>query len=200
MLPDITLNDSSLKLLLGIVGVLLAISCVRLFLLFRANRRMRLEIARMQKQSASLHHDLSAMRHDARSWREKMQRQFDALRADFAAKAEQTSRTQAGLLKSLEETLQQAPAAIPAPAIVAPSADAPKAPSPTSAAAPVPTLPAIETLRAEALTSEIAALKDQLESSRQQCSTLQRSLALSRRRVAPAARLRSSRSSRNRAG
>lgn len=195
MLPDITLNDSSLKLLLGIVGVLLAISCVRLFLLFRANRRMRLEIARMQKQSASLHHDLSAMRHDARSWREKMQRQFDALRADFAAKAEQTSRTQAGLLKSLEETLQQAPA----PAIVAPPTEAPKAPSPTSAAPPVPTLPAIETLRAEALTSEIAALKDQLESSRQQCSTLQRSLALSRRRVAPAARLRSSRN-RNRAG
>ncbi len=181
MLPDITLNDSSLKLLLGIVGVLLAVSVVRLFLLFRANRRMRRDISRMEKQSSALHHDLAAIKHDSRSWREKMQRQFDALRADFDAKGEQTTRTQAGLLKSLGESLKQAPAANPAADSPPPSA----IPAP-AAESKVPTLPAIETLRAEVLSSEIASLKDQLQASRQQCSTLQRSLALSRRRAAPA--------------
>ncbi|MEZ5384673.1 MAG: hypothetical protein R3F13_04080 [Prosthecobacter sp.] len=196
MLSDITLNDSSLKLLLGIVGVLLAVAFVRLFLLFRANRRLRIEIARMEKQSASLHHDLSAIKHDARSWREKMQRQFDALRADFAAKGEQASRSQSSLLKSLEEKMQEAPAAVPvvdAPVAAISPAFPPKVVVPPPAEAKVPTLPAIETLRTEVLTSEIASLKDQLQSARQQCASLQRSLALSRRRVGPSARVRNAR-------
>jgi hypothetical protein len=185
MLPEITLNDSSLKLLLGIVGTLFAISVVRLFLLFRDNRRMRRDIAVMEKQSSTLHNDLLAIKHDSRSWREKMDRQFDATRADFKTRLEQLERHQDKLLGSLGEKIQEkSGCAEQSCQCAAAAADEVRA-APVPSEAAVPTLPAIETLKAQGLGAEVFALQEQLNASRQQCAALQRSLALSRRRPAP---------------
>lgn len=184
MLPEITLNDSSLKLLLGIVGTLFAVSVVRLFLLFRDNRRMRRDIAVMEKQSSTLHNDLLAIKHDSRSWREKMDRQFDATRADLKTRLEQLERHQDKLLGSLGEKIQEKSGCAEQSCQCAAAADEVcAAPVPSEAA--VPTLPAIETLKAQGLGAEVVALQEQLNASRQQCAALQRSLALSRRRPAP---------------
>lgn len=186
MLPEITLNDSSLKLLLGIVGTLFAISVVRLFLLFRDNRRMRRDIAVMEKQSSSLHNDLLAIKHDSRSWRERMDRQFDATRADLKTRLEQLERHQDKLLGSLGERIQEQGGCVEKScqcAAAAATDEVRAAPLPSEAA--VPTLPAIETLKAQGLEAEVVALQEQLNASRQQCAALQRSLALSRRRPAP---------------
>lgn len=184
MLPEITLNDSSLKLLLGIVGTLFAISVVRLFLLFRENRRMRRDIAVMEKQSSTLHNDLLAIKHDSRSWREKMDRQFDAMRADFKTKLEQAERHQDKLLGSVSEKIQKNTTCVDQGCQCGEAA-ADKAP--VSSDATVPTLPAIETLKVQGLEAEVVELQEQLNAARQQCTTLQRSLALSRRRPAPQA-------------
>jgi hypothetical protein len=184
MLPEITLNDSSLKLLLGIVGTLFAVSVVRLFLLFRDNRRMRRDIAVMERQSSTLHNDLLAIKHGSRSWREKMDRQFDATRADLKTRLEQLERHQDKLLGSLGEKIQEKSGCAEQSCQCTAAADEVRA-APVPSEAAVPTLPAIETLKAQGLGAEVVALQEQLNASRQQCAALQRSLALSRRRPAP---------------
>lgn len=199
MFREIILNDSTLKLLLGVVGLLFALSVVRLFLLIRANRVLRRNIARMEKQSMSLHSDLVAIQHDSKSWREKASRHFDAMRADSGAKLEQADRSQEHLLSSLDDTIQEntrqwqtRSQTLASPSGAWPAADGTLRPSsavPGKLNHAVPTLPAIETLSNQGLEADVAALREQVHSYRQQCASLQRALALCRRRQVPQQRV-----------
>jgi len=191
MFREIILNDSTLRLLLGVVSLLFVLSVVRLFLLFRANRILRRNIGSMEEQSTELHNDLLAILHESRSWRERMIRQFEAMRADSSARLDQSERSQEHLLRSLDDKIQENASKLLASSQTLSTNESASAtadrPSPTSTTQGmlldvVPTLPAIETLRTQVLEEQISSLREQVHSYRQQCASLQRSLALCRRR------------------
>lgn len=174
---------------LGIVTGLFLLSLVRTFRLIRANSRMRVEIAGMEKQSVLKHLEVTSVHHDAMSWRAKTQRQFDALRSELSHRLQQVDQGGANALQEMDAVHQQtlavalakiseleaalaskpAAAALPPPFTAAPSKPAPPPPS-------RPALPAMDTLRIQSLESEIATI-------RQQNSALQRALLLARRRL-----------------
>jgi len=195
--PDITL----LQICLTLVSGLFLLALIRIVRLARANRRMRAETEKMDKQVALQQIEVTAIHHDAMSWRAKTQRQFDALRADLSYRLQQSDQGGVHALKDLEESHQQALAAAlgkisvleaalaakpvavappPPPAFVPPKPQPP--PPPT-----LPALPAMETLRVQSLESELAAAKAEIALSKQQNAVLQRALILSRRKAPLAA-------------
>ncbi|WP_395733876.1 hypothetical protein, partial [Prosthecobacter sp.] len=92
---------------LGIVTGLFLLSLVRTFRLIRANSRMRVEIAGMEKQSVLRHLEVTAVHHDAMSWRAKTQRQFDALRSELAHRLQQVDQGGANALQEMDAVHQQ---------------------------------------------------------------------------------------------
>jgi hypothetical protein len=192
------LPQDVLVLLIGlsIVAALFLLSLVRIFRLSRANSRMRVEIAKMEKQSVLQQLEVTSVHHDAMSWRAKTQRQFDALRSDLSHRLLQVDQGGANALKEMDAVHQQTLAVALAKiseleaALAAQSKPAtPALPPPFTAALPkpppasLPPLPAKDTLRIQSLESELAAAKAEIASTRQQNSVLQRALLLARRRA-----------------
>ncbi|WP_395740236.1 hypothetical protein [Prosthecobacter sp.] len=194
-------------LILGfsILGGLFLVALVRIFQLSRSNRRMRLETAKMEKQAALQQLEITAIHHDAMSWRARAQRQFDALRSDLSHRLLQSEQGGARALADLDKTHQKAlsealvkiseleaelaakPLALVPPPLPLPAA----LPKPQSLQQPaLPALPAMETLRIQALESDLAMARAELAASKQQNAVLQRALLLARRK--PAAALRKS--------
>ena len=185
-------HDVQLMLIgLTVLGGLFLISMIRTFVLLRDNGRMRRECEKMEKQAVEQQIELTAVHHDAMSWRAKTQRQFDALRGELSHRllqSEQSNRhAQQGLdtaqAKSLASALAKIAelearlAAKPVPA------SPPKPPAFAKPAEPsLPALPAMETLRLQSLEAELAAAKAELAAHRQQNAALQRTLLLARRR------------------
>lgn len=188
----------ALIIALSIVTGLFLLSVVRTFRLLRANHRMEVEIAKMEKQSVLQQLEVTSVHHDAMSWRAKTQRQFDALRSELSHRLQQVDQGGANALKEMDAVHQQtlavalakiseleaALAAQPKPVAAALpppfTAALPKPPPPPAA---LPPLPAMDTLRIQSLESELAAAKAEIASARQQNSALQRALLLARRRA-----------------
>lgn len=187
---------------LSIVSGLFLLSLVRTFRLLRANHRMEVEIARMEKQAVLQQLEVTSVHHDAMSWRAKTQRQFDALRSELSHRLQQVDQGGANALKEMDAVHQQTLAValakiseLEAALAAQPKPAAAALPPPFTAALPkpppaaLPPLPAMDTLRIQSLESELAAAKAEIASARQQNSALQRALLLARRRMpAPAMR------------
>ncbi|MDI1313210.1 hypothetical protein [Prosthecobacter sp.] len=175
-------------LLFGItlVSGLFLISLIRLFRLSRANRRMGAESIKMEKQAALKDMEVTAIHHDAMSWRAKTQRQFEALRGEFSHRLQQSDQGGMHVLKEWEEAQKKEISAALAKISELEAA---------LSAKPVAELPAKEILHIQSLESELAAAKAEIASGRQQNVVLQRDLLLSRRKgAAPAVRKSSLRS------
>lgn len=182
MLNGIFQDASFLQLLLWISGALFFISLVRIFLLRRQNRRMRQETVKMEKLAAEQQAGIITSHHDTASWRAKMQRQFDALRAELAVQLDQSERSNEHAQKKLDESWQQELDAARAK-IRKLEAALSAAPKPEAIAKPfIPTLPAMETLRIEALEAELTAARSALTTARQQNAALRLSSLMARRR------------------
>lgn len=186
MLNSIAQDASFLLLLLWITGALFFISLARIFLLARHNRRMRQDVVKMEKLAAEQQIGIISSHHDTASWRAKIQRQFDALRTELAARLDQSERSNHHAQNKLDESMHQELAAahdkikkLEAALSAAPTQIIAKAPQHA-----IPTLPAMETLRIEALESELAATKSALASTRQQNAALRLSNLMARRRQA----------------
>ncbi len=171
-----------------ILGGLLLVALIRMLLLSRANRRMRLAGAKMEKQTAAQQVEITAILHEANSWRAKTQRQFDALRSDFAHRLLQTEQGGRHALQHLEDIRQQSLAEMLAKittleARLAAKSAAKVLPKPIPSLAPsLPSLPAMETLRLQSLEAELSAARAEIAASGQQVAALQRALLLARRR------------------
>lgn len=194
MPPDITI----LLICLTFVSGMFLLSLIRIVRLSRANRRMRVETEKMDKQAVLQQIEVTAMHHDAMSWRAKTQRQFDALRADLSHRLQQADQGGVHALKDLEDSHQQALSAALGKISVLEAALAAKpvavAPPPPPAFVPpkppppsLPALPAMETLRVQSLESELAAAKTEIALGKQQNAVLQRALLLARRKAPVAA-------------
>ncbi len=183
---------------LSIVTGLFILSLVRTFRLLRANNRMEVEIAKMEKQSVLQQLEVTSVHHDAMSWRAKTQRQFDALRSELSHRLQQVDQGGANALKEMDAVHQQtlavalakiseleaALATQPKPAAAAlPPPFTAALPKPPPPPASLPALPAMDTLRLQSLESELAATKAEIAIARQQNSALQRALLLARRRA-----------------
>ncbi len=202
------LPQDVLVLLIGlsIVSGLFLISMVRTFRLLRDNHRMEVEIAKMEKQSVLQQLEVTAVHHDAMSWRAKTQRQFDALRSELSHRLLQVDQGGANVLKEMDAVHQQTlavalakiseleaalsakPAAVALPPLVTPALPKPPPPS-------LPVLPAVDSLRIQSLEAELAAAKAEIASGRLHNAALQRALLLARRKVSvPATRKSATRS------
>lgn len=183
-MPNSILQDVSfLQLLLWIASALFLLSLGRIYLVARQNRNLRKDNDRMENWAVTQQAELTSIHHDAQSWRAKTQRQFDAVRADLDARLQQVERAgrsaQQQIDAAREKALAEARARIAE--LEAQLEEAARTPAP--AAAPViPALPAMETLRVEALETELAAVKAEAAMHRQQKADLQRSLLLVRRK------------------
>ena len=183
MLNSILQDASFLVLLLCITGGLFLISLVRIFLLSQQNQRLRRDAAKMEKLAAEQQSDIIATQHDTASWRAKAQRQFDALRAEFTARLDQsvsgTQHAQTQLDESWQQKLEDANTRIRDLELALTAASTQLITQPA-----IPPLPAIETLRVEALETELAALKAALVTAQQQNFALKLSSFMARRRQA----------------
>jgi len=186
MLNSIVQDASFLVLLLWISGALFFISLVRIFLLTRQNRRMRQDAVKMEKLAAKQQIDIIAIQHDTASWRAKAQRQFDALRAEYTARLDQsvkgTRQAQTKLDESWQRKLEDANDKIRGLEAALTAASTQVITKPATPA--MPTLPAMETLRVEALEAELATTKSALAAVRQQNAALKLSTLMARRRQA----------------
>jgi len=187
---SLSLDASSLQILLAVVGFLLLCSIFRIIQVARDNRRMSREIDRLGRAEDEQRQEVETRLREADSWREGMRRHLDTLRTDFNARLQQSEagnlRVQQQLDSVLEEMLkapqtkklnaekpQQAPPTQATPASIAPA-------TPT-----LPALPALETLRLQALESDLNSARTEIASLRQKNAHLQSSLLLTRRRCPP---------------
>lgn len=81
-----------LKLLLSIVGGLLLISMIRILFLLRTNKRLRESAEKMEKQVLAQQHQILSVRQDSNAWRGDVQRMFDAFRAEFSKRLEESEK------------------------------------------------------------------------------------------------------------
>jgi len=184
---------------LSIVSIMFLLSLGRMLALYRSNRRLSAEGVKMDKQLALQEMEVTGVHHDSMSWRAKMQRQFDALRADLSTRLLQTDMNGAHALKELDKACQQVLSGADAKtaelaaakikiseleAALAVKPVAPPPPPPPSIPKPaLPSLPAMETLRVQALETELAAVKAELALAKQQKSSLQLTALLARRKT-----------------
>jgi|GEM_PF-869002 len=197
-------------LLLGacIIGGLFLIALIRVWLLGRSNRRMRDELAKMEKQSLEQQVGITTIHHDAMSWRARIQRQFDAFRSDLShrllqaeqscqhaqkqletAQGEGLTRALANI-KALEAKLAAKPMSAAPVVGSVPDIDTAQKPASMIKAPPpsLPALPAMETLRLQALEGELTAAKAEIASARRQSASLQQALLIARRKHQPSLR------------
>lgn len=184
---------------LSIVSIMFLLSLGRMLALYRSNRRLSAEGVKMDKQLALQEMEVTGVHHDSMSWRAKMQRQFDALRADLSTRLLQTDMNGAHALNELDKACQQVLSGADAKtaelaaakikiseleAALAVKPVAPPPPPPPSIPKPaLPSLPAMETLRVQALETELAAVKAELALAKQQKSSLQLTALLARRKT-----------------
>ena len=208
MYKDLPHDVQLLLLGLCIIGSLFLIALVRVWLLARSNRRMRGELAKMEKQSLEQQVEITAIHHDAMSWRAKIQRQFDAFRSDLShrllqaeqscqhAQTQLASTQEEGLnnalakIKELEAKLAAKPAPAAPPVASVPDIEAAQKPAGMTKAPAhsLPALPAMETLRVQALENELSAAKAEIAAAKRQNATLQQALLMARRRQQPVVR------------
>ncbi len=182
MTQDIQILLISLTMVCG----LFLMSLFRLFYLSNSNKRLGAVSAKLEKQAVLKEVELTAIQHEAMSWRAKTQRQFDALRSEFSHRLQQSDQGGLHVLKEWEEAQKKELSAALAKISELEAA---------LSAKPTAVLPAKEILRIQSLESELAAAKAEIASGRQQNAVLQRDLLLSRRRApAPAMRKSSLRS------
>ncbi len=173
---------SFLQLLLWIAAGLILLSVGRIFSLSRQNRRLRKDNPKMENWAIAQQAELTSIHHDAQSWRAKTQRQFDALRTELSARLEQSERGNQYLLKQAIDAWEKALASEQAKVAELDARLAQSADCIVSAAAAIPALPAMETLRVESLLSQLDEVRDEAEAQRQQNADLQRSLLMARRK------------------
>ena len=89
-LSHIVLDAPTLKLCLSIVGGLLLIAMVRILFLLRTNSRLSEATAKMEQQVLNQHHEILSVRSDSNAWRGELQRMFDAFRAEFSKRLEES--------------------------------------------------------------------------------------------------------------
>lgn len=185
---------------LSIVSIMFLLSLGRMLALYRSNRRLSAEGVKMDKQLALQEMEVTGVHHDSMSWRAKMQRQFDALRAELSTRLLQTDMNGAHALKELDKACQQVLSGadartaelaaakikiseLEAALAVKPVAPPPPPPPPSIPKPALPALPAMETLRVQALETELAAVKAELALAKQQKSSLQLTALLARRKT-----------------
>lgn len=188
----VTLDPSLLQVACCIVGALLLIAVIRIILLIRACRRLRTECARMEKQSAEQQMEITAMLHDAQSWRARFQRQFDAMRGDLAHRLSQSEKSN----EHAQDVLDQAQQAVLGTALARVaelearlaagptlSPPAPDGPRPPKVSGPVlPPLPSIEGLRLQAAEAELNSLRNLLAAARHETTALRRALMMAKKK------------------
>lgn len=184
---SLSLDASSLQILLAVVGFLLLCSIFRIIQVARDNRRMSREIDRLERAESEQRQEVETRLREAESWREGMRRHLDTLRTDFNARLQQSEagnlRVQQQLDSLLEEMLkapQTRKLNTEKPRQTHPTQVTP--PSITPAAPTLPALPALETLRLQALESDLNSARAEIASLRQKNAHLQSSLLLARRR------------------
>jgi len=202
-------QDVQLMLLgLCILGGLLLVALVRVFSLALSNRRMRLEIIRMEKQSLEQQARISTIHQDAMSWRTKMRQQFDALRSDLSRRlihAEddcqhawgelenaQGEKLAAALARAAGQEARLAASLAPPAPQLATLPDISTAPRPANMhkarSIPLPALPAMETLRVQALENELSTARAEIAAGNRQNVALRQALLMARRKQHPATR------------
>lgn len=111
--PQITLDAPTLKLAFCIVGGLLLIAMVRILFLLRTNNRLRDSTAKMEKQVLTQHQEILAVRQDSNAWRGEVQRMFDAFRAEFSKRLEESESRYQDIQQRQESALKVVPPTIP---------------------------------------------------------------------------------------
>lgn len=182
-----------------LLGGLFLIALIRMLLLSRSNRQLLLNNGKLDRQALDQQIEITAVHHDAMSWRAKMQRQFDAFRTDLSHRlhrSEQGNLYALGQLEAahsksltaalakiseLEARLAVRPAAV-LPVTALPDTSALSKPVAIKPPPTLPALPSMETLRIQALESELTAAKAELAASKRQTTFLQHALQLARRK------------------
>ncbi|MCB1275766.1 hypothetical protein [Prosthecobacter sp.] len=134
-LPQIALDVPTLKLSLSIVGGLLLLAMVRILFLLRTNNRLRESTAKMEKQVLIQHQEILSVRQDSNAWRGELQRMFDAFRAEFSKRLDESEQRYKDARERCETVIQPTPGAVAA-------AVAPSAPPPPSLPPPEQPVPA----------------------------------------------------------
>lgn len=114
-LSQFTLDAPTLKLALCIVGGLLVIAMVRILFLLRTNNRLRDSTTKMEKQVLTQHQEILAVRQDSNAWRGEVQRMFDAFRAEFSKRLEESERRYQDIQQKQESVLKSLPPTVPTP-------------------------------------------------------------------------------------
>jgi len=127
-LSQITFDPPTLKLVLSIVGGLLLISMVRILFLLRTNKRLREATEKMEKQVLAQHNQILSVKQDSNAWRGDIQRMFDAFRAEFSKRLEESEQR----YQQIQQLASKPPPPPPAAFITAPVKE--------EAVAPVPAL------------------------------------------------------------
>lgn len=133
-LPQITFDLPMLKLVLSIVGGLLLISMIRILFLLRTNKRLREGTEKMEKQVLAQHNQILSVRQDSNAWRGDIQRMFDAFRAEFSKRLEESEQRYQDIQQRITDVATPKPP--PPPAAVLAEAEEEEA----SVVAPVPAL------------------------------------------------------------
>lgn len=187
---SLSLDASSLQILLAVVGFLLLCSIFRTIQVARDNRRMSREIDRLGRAEDEQRQEVETRLHEAESWRDGMLRHLDTLRTDFNARLQQSEAGNLRVQQQLDSVLEEM---LKAPQTKKLNAEKPQQALPTQAtpasiapATPtLPALPALETLRLQALESDLNSARTEIASLRQKNAHLQSSLLLTRRRCPP---------------
>ena len=122
-LSHIALDAPTLKLCLSIVGGLLLIAMVRIIFLLRTNSRLREATSKMEQQVLNQHQEILSVRSDSNAWRGELQRMFDAFRAEFSKRLDESEQRYHDIKQRSESVIKPvAPVAFaeppPPPAVV----------------------------------------------------------------------------------
>jgi hypothetical protein len=90
ILSQITLDPPVLTLALSIVGGLLLIAMVRILFLLCTHKRLHEATQKMEKQLLAQHNQILFVKQDSNAWRVEIQRMFDAFRAEYAKRLEES--------------------------------------------------------------------------------------------------------------
>lgn len=142
-MPQIVLDAPALKLSLSIVGGLLLISMVRILFLLRTNSRLKESTAKMEKQVLNQHHEILSVRSDSNAWRGELQRMFDAFRAEYSKRLEESEKRYEDLQQrsaAVSKAVKPAASSFPPPPPVVSATLEEAAPPEVKAVPPVPAL------------------------------------------------------------
>jgi hypothetical protein len=124
-ISQIALDAPTLKLSLSIVGGLLLLAMARILFLLRTNNRLRESTAKMEQQVLNQHQEILSVRSDSNAWRAEIQRMFDAFRAEYSKRLDESEQRY--------QDIQQRSAAASKPAKPAAAAFSPPPPAVSAA-------------------------------------------------------------------